>query len=148
MCRRAPASWRTAIRRANSRSASINRALCSAPPRKRAALPARRSAGSSWTAAEGWLIIRSGEHQNRPFSMTRLIGRLDRLVAAILGAGKWLLLPVVGLLLLQWPLRDLFRGLSRDANDLGQWLFALFVAMAFTAGAPRPTHPPAHPGAR
>ena len=72
--------------------------------------------------------------------MTRLIGGLDRLVAAILSAGSWLLLPVVLLLFLQWPLRDIFRAWSRDANDLGQWLFALYVAMAFTAATRAHTH--------
>jgi len=72
--------------------------------------------------------------------MTRLIGGLDRLVAAMLGAGKWLLLPVVLLLFLQWPLRDIARAYSRDANDLGQWLFALYVAMAFTAATRAHTH--------
>jgi len=65
--------------------------------------------------------------------MTRLIGGLDRFVAVILSGGRWLLLPVVLLLFLQWPLRDIVRAWSRDANDLGQWLFALYVAMAFTA---------------
>jgi TRAP-type mannitol/chloroaromatic compound transport system permease small subunit len=72
--------------------------------------------------------------------MTRLIGGLDRLVAAILSGGRWLLLPVVLLLFLQWPLRDIFRAWSRDANDLGQWLFALYVAMAFTAATRARTH--------
>src|SRR5205085_4376931 len=72
--------------------------------------------------------------------MARLIGGLDRLVAAMLGAGKWLLLPVVLLLFLQWPLRDIFRLWSREANDLGQWLFALYVAMAFTAATRAHTH--------
>ena len=72
--------------------------------------------------------------------MTRLIGGLDRLVAAILSGGRWLLLPVVLLLFLQWPLRDIFRVWSRDANDLGQWLFALYVAMAFTAATRAHTH--------
>ncbi len=71
---------------------------------------------------------------------TRLIGGLDRLVAAILSAGSWLLLPVVALLFLQWPLRELVGGLSREANDLGQWLFALYVAMAFTAATRAHTH--------
>jgi len=70
----------------------------------------------------------------------RLIGGLDRLVAAILSAGCWLLLPVVFLLLLQWPLRDIFRAYSREANDLGQWLFALYVAMAFTAATRAHAH--------
>jgi TRAP-type mannitol/chloroaromatic compound transport system permease small subunit len=72
--------------------------------------------------------------------MTRLIGGLDRLVAAILSGGRWLLLPVILLLFLQWPLRDLVRAWSRDANDLGQWLFALYVAMAFTAATRAHAH--------
>src|SRR5881394_2734064 len=72
--------------------------------------------------------------------MTRLIGGLDRLVAAILSGGRWLLLPVVLLLFLQWPLRDIFRVWSREANDLGQWLFALYVAMCFTAATRAHTH--------
>jgi TRAP-type mannitol/chloroaromatic compound transport system permease small subunit len=71
---------------------------------------------------------------------SRLIGGLDRLVAAILAAGQWLLLPVVALLFLQWPLRDIVRAWSRDANDLGQWLFALYVAIAFTAATRAHTH--------
>lgn len=71
---------------------------------------------------------------------TRLIGGLDRLVAFILSAGRWLLLPVVALLFLQWPLREFVRSYSREANDLGQWLFALYVAMAFTAATRAHTH--------
>jgi TRAP-type mannitol/chloroaromatic compound transport system permease small subunit len=70
----------------------------------------------------------------------RLIGGLDRLVAAILAVGQWLLLPVVALLFLQWPLRDIVQHYSREANDLGQWLFALYVAMAFTAATRAHTH--------
>jgi TRAP-type mannitol/chloroaromatic compound transport system permease small subunit len=73
-------------------------------------------------------------------TQARLIGGLDRLVAAILSAGRWLLLPVVALLFLQWPLREFVRSYSREANDLGQWLFALFVAMAFTAATRAHTH--------
>jgi TRAP-type mannitol/chloroaromatic compound transport system permease small subunit len=72
--------------------------------------------------------------------MARLIGGLDRLVAAILSGGRWLLLPVVLLLFLQWPLRDIVRSYSREANDLGQCLFALYVAMAFTAATRTHTH--------
>jgi TRAP-type mannitol/chloroaromatic compound transport system permease small subunit len=72
--------------------------------------------------------------------MKRLIGGLDPLVAVILSGGRWLLLPVVALLFLQWPLRDILRAYSRDANDLGQWLFALYVAMAFTAATRAHTH--------
>jgi TRAP-type mannitol/chloroaromatic compound transport system permease small subunit len=72
--------------------------------------------------------------------MSRLLGGLDRLVAAILSGGQWLLLPVVAFLFLQWPLRDLLKLYSREANDLGQWLFALYVAMAFTAATRAHTH--------
>jgi TRAP-type mannitol/chloroaromatic compound transport system permease small subunit len=70
----------------------------------------------------------------------RLIAGLDRLVAAILTAGRWLLLPVAAFLFLQWPLRDLIHAWSREANDLGQWIFALYVAMAFTAATRAHTH--------
>jgi TRAP-type mannitol/chloroaromatic compound transport system permease small subunit len=72
--------------------------------------------------------------------MGAFVSGLDRLVAAILSGGRWLLLPVVALLFLQWPLRDLVRSYSREANDLGQWIFALYVAMAFTAATRAHTH--------
>jgi TRAP-type mannitol/chloroaromatic compound transport system permease small subunit len=72
--------------------------------------------------------------------MTRLVSGLDRLVGVIFSAGRWLLLPVVALLFLQWPLRDIARVWSRDANDLGQWIFALYVAMCFTAATRAHTH--------
>jgi TRAP-type mannitol/chloroaromatic compound transport system permease small subunit len=43
-------------------------------------------------------------------------------------------------LFLQWPLRDLFRAFSREANDLGQVAFALFVAASVTAATRARTH--------
>jgi TRAP-type mannitol/chloroaromatic compound transport system permease small subunit len=49
-------------------------------------------------------------------------------------------LPVLALLFLQWPLRDLVHGYSREANDLGQWLFALFIAVAVTAATRAQVH--------
>jgi TRAP-type mannitol/chloroaromatic compound transport system permease small subunit len=72
--------------------------------------------------------------------MSGVIGFLDRLVGFIVSAGRWLALPVVILLFLQWPLRDLVRTYSREANDLGQWLFALYVATSFTAATRARTH--------
>jgi TRAP-type mannitol/chloroaromatic compound transport system permease small subunit len=66
--------------------------------------------------------------------------RLDRMVAAVTGALGWLLLPVVALLFLQWPLRDLVQAYSREANDLGQLLFALYVAGAVTAATRARAH--------
>ena len=65
---------------------------------------------------------------------------LDRLVGAIVEAAKWLALPLVVLLFLQWPLRDLVRAYSREANDLGQVAFALFVAVSVTAATRARTH--------
>ncbi len=65
---------------------------------------------------------------------------LDRLIGQVLAAGRWLVLPVVLLLCLQWPLRDLVQGWSREANDLGQWLFALYVAISITAATRAHTH--------
>src|SRR5215470_15685310 len=72
--------------------------------------------------------------------LRRVISTLDQLIARILAYGGLLALPIVLLLFLQWPLRDLLRAYSREANDLGQWLFALFVAMAVTAATRAHTH--------
>jgi TRAP-type mannitol/chloroaromatic compound transport system permease small subunit len=65
---------------------------------------------------------------------------LDRLVGSLVAAAKWLALPLVVLLFLQWPLREVFRGYSREANDLGQVVFALFVAVSVTAATRARTH--------
>ena len=59
--------------------------------------------------------------------------RLDRLIGHTVAAAQWLALPLVLLLFLQWPLRDIVRCCSREANDLGQVIFALFVAVSVTA---------------
>jgi TRAP-type mannitol/chloroaromatic compound transport system permease small subunit len=56
----------------------------------------------------------------------------DRAVAAAIAAGQWLVLPVSFLLFAQWPLRDLVNAYSIQANDLAQWLFALYVSLALT----------------
>jgi TRAP-type mannitol/chloroaromatic compound transport system permease small subunit len=65
---------------------------------------------------------------------------LDRFIAVTLRSLQWLILPVVLLLFLQWPLRDLVRSHSREANDLGQWIFALFMAAAVTAATRQRIH--------
>ena len=64
----------------------------------------------------------------------------DRLLDHVLAAAKWLVVPVVLLLCLQWPLRDLVQRYSREANDLGQILFALYVALAVTAATRAGSH--------
>ena len=73
-------------------------------------------------------------------AVTGPLRSLDRLIGAIVAAAKWLALPLVVLLFLQWPLRDLVRAYSREANDLGQVAFALFVAVSVTAATRARTH--------
>ena len=63
---------------------------------------------------------------HRGVSLERLAAALDRLCAA----ASWLVLPLAVLLFAQWPLRDALGAGSRQANDLAQMLFALYVALA------------------
>jgi TRAP-type mannitol/chloroaromatic compound transport system permease small subunit len=79
------------------------------------------------------LVERDGE-------VTMFLRCLDRLIGHVVAAAKWLALPLITLLFLQWPLRDLFRSYSREANDLGQVVFALFVAVSITAATRAGTH--------
>jgi TRAP-type mannitol/chloroaromatic compound transport system permease small subunit len=70
-----------------------------------------------------------------------LLGRaLDWMVAAIIRVGQYLVLPLGLLLFLQWPLRDLVAMYSREANDLAQCLFALYVSIAITCATRRRAH--------
>jgi TRAP-type mannitol/chloroaromatic compound transport system permease small subunit len=70
----------------------------------------------------------------------RWLGGVDRALGRLIEAGRWLVLPVTLILFLQWPLRDLVRGWSREANDLGQWIFALYVSLAMTFATREHTH--------
>jgi TRAP-type mannitol/chloroaromatic compound transport system permease small subunit len=72
--------------------------------------------------------------------VARIAARLDRLIGRIVAGAQWLALPLILLLFLQWPLRDLAGGHSREANDLGQVIFALFVAVSVTAATRAGTH--------
>ena len=72
--------------------------------------------------------------------MTIILRSLDRAIGWLVASGKWLALPLILALFLQWPLRDIVRGWSREANDLGQIVFALFVAMSVTAATRAHTH--------
>jgi TRAP-type mannitol/chloroaromatic compound transport system permease small subunit len=65
---------------------------------------------------------------------------LDRIVAEIIRSGSVLVLPVGLLLFLQWPLRDLIQLYSREANDLAQCLFALYVSIAITCATRARAH--------
>jgi TRAP-type mannitol/chloroaromatic compound transport system permease small subunit len=73
-------------------------------------------------------------------SVPDLLGGLDRLIGYVVAAAKWLALPLVVLLFLQWPLRDGLQMFSREANDLGQVVFAFFVAVSVTAATRAHTH--------
>jgi TRAP-type mannitol/chloroaromatic compound transport system permease small subunit len=69
-----------------------------------------------------------------------LLHALDRWIGRVIAVAEWLALPLITLLFLQWPLRDLIHCCSREANDLGQWIFALFVAVSVTAATRAGTH--------
>jgi len=72
--------------------------------------------------------------------VAELLRGLDRVIGQIVAATQWLALPLVVLLFLQWPLRDVVRIFSREANDLGQVIFAFFVAVSVTAATRARTH--------
>ena len=67
-------------------------------------------------------------------------GIVDKVIAGVLAAVRWLALPVAALLFLQWPLREVVHAFSREANDLGQWLFAIFVAASVVAATRAHAH--------
>jgi TRAP-type C4-dicarboxylate transport system permease small subunit len=81
----------------------------------------------------------SGERRGSAMS-DRWLDWADRALAAILGCGRFLVLPVSLLLLLQWPLREWLHAYSVEANDLAQWLFALYVSLALTEATRHRSH--------
>lgn len=66
--------------------------------------------------------------------------RLDWALSQVPRSLKWLAIPISLLLFLQWPLREYVQAYSREANDLGQWLFALYVAASVVAATRAGTH--------
>lgn len=71
--------------------------------------------------------------------------RLQRLLDGISVAMMPLALAITLLLFLQWPLRDWIGKGSTQANDLAQWLFALYVAVAISHAQRRGAHLVARP---
>ena len=69
-----------------------------------------------------------------------VVAVVDRALGMLVRAGGVLVLPVSLLLFLQWPLREWVQAFSREANDLAQVLFALYVALAVTAATRRQAH--------
>ena len=79
--------------------------------------------------------------------------RCHGFVNRMLRAASTLVLPLAWLLFAQWPLREWVQAGSAQANDLGQILFALYVAVAITAASRAGTHlaalgPARNPAAR
>ena len=72
--------------------------------------------------------------------MRAFLRGLDGVIGRLVAGAKWLGLPLIVLLFLQWPLRDLLHRFSREANDLGQVAFALLVAVSVTAATRAGTH--------
>ena len=58
----------------------------------------------------------------------------------VVAAGLTLVIPVSFLLFLQWPLRELVQAYSREANDIAQALFAVYVSLAITYATRHGTH--------
>ena len=65
---------------------------------------------------------------------------LDRALDATTSAFGVLVLPLSLVLFLQWPLREVVHAYSREANDLAQWLFALYVSVAVVCATRRGAH--------
>lgn len=64
----------------------------------------------------------------------------NRVVDALFAGVGVLALPLSLLLFAQWPLREIVQAYSREANDLAQCLFALYVSVAITCATRRGTH--------
>jgi TRAP-type C4-dicarboxylate transport system permease small subunit len=58
------------------------------------------------------------------------LDRAHAVLDGLTGVASLLVLPLSVLLFAQWPLRELVGSGSRPANDLAQWVFALYVALA------------------
>ena len=57
---------------------------------------------------------------------------LDHVLTRITSPAVILVIPIALLLFAQWPLRDLFHAYSREANDLAQLLFGIYVSVGVT----------------
>jgi len=71
---------------------------------------------------------------------SRIRTALGSVIDRTISIAKWLVLPVALLLMAQWPARDLIGRWSHEADDVGQLLFALYIAVAVTCATRRGTH--------
>jgi len=70
----------------------------------------------------------------------RLANAIDRVIGTIVAVGALLAPPLSLLLFLQWPLREIVHAGAREANDLAQILFALYVSIGITAATRQNAH--------
>lgn len=82
--------------------------------------------------------------QRASSSLACLRSALDCVVGKFAALASVLVLAVSLLLFLQWPLRDLVHAYAREANDLAQWLFALYISAAVTYATRTHSHLAAH----
>jgi len=78
--------------------------------------------------------------QSEHIRSKRIVRALERVLDAVGGATSVLALPLSVLLFLQWPLREWLHAYSREANDVAQILFALYVSVAITAATRARVH--------
>ena len=69
-----------------------------------------------------------------------LRNRFDHAMDRLMSAFNLLAIPVIVLLFLQWPLRDGVQAGGREANDQGQWLFALYIASSIVVASRQGAH--------
>jgi TRAP-type mannitol/chloroaromatic compound transport system permease small subunit len=79
-----------------------------------------------------------------------LIALIDKILASLCAVASFMAMPLALLLFAQWPLRELLQAYSREANDVGQIVFAFYVAVAVTAASRGHVHlasfKPSHQG--
>ncbi len=68
------------------------------------------------------------------------LGWLDGVLERVTSGVAILVLPLALLLFAQWPLRDWLHAWSREANDLAQLLFGLYVSVGITKATRAHTH--------
>jgi len=81
-------------------------------------------------------LDRAGSNIDR-WSAVKIARRVLRASAQV---ARVLVLPLALLLFLQWPLREWLHAWSREANDLAQIFFALFVSVAVSDTTRRRAH--------
>ena len=65
---------------------------------------------------------------------------LDQALSRVVSVATVLVVPLAFLLCVQWPLRDWFHAWSREANDLAQLLFGIYVSVGITAATRSGAH--------